>query len=64
MKTHFLLGLSVWVGVTLMDVCRLLAMIDGARMLLYLAYYIAHMAGASVRAHAVRQLLPCCGVGL
>lgn len=64
MKTHFLLGLSVWVGVTLMDVCRFLATIDGAHMLLYLGYYIAHMAGASVRARAVRQLLPCCGVGL
>lgn len=64
LKTHILLGLSVWVGVALRDVLRLLARIDGARMLVYFAYYMAYMAGASVTVPAVRQLLPCSGVGL
>lgn len=54
----------MWVGVTLRDAWRPLARIDGAHMLVYFAYYMADMAGASVRAPAVRQLLPCCGVGL
>lgn len=38
--------------------------IDEAHMLADFAYYTAYVAGPPVRALAVRQLLPCCGVGL
>lgn len=53
LKTHFLLGMNVWVGVTLRDVWRTLARIDGAHMFVYFAHYMAHVTGASVR-------VPCC----
>jgi len=35
-----------------------LGLMEPTHMLIYFAYYMAHMAGASVRVPAVRQLLP------